>query len=139
MEDTVDINDILLSYLPTKRQSTSSGWTKFNCPMCVPMGTTPDTKQRGGIKVQGDTTIYNCFNCDFKAVWTVGDSLSNKFQWLLKTLGVSSSEIRRINFSLFRQKQLSTLNNFKTINVTSKPLFEKSELPKDSMSFIEMV
>ena len=41
--------DALQIYLPAKRKQTPSGWLAFNAPCCEHNGTTPDTRQRGGL------------------------------------------------------------------------------------------
>ena len=41
--------DALQVYLPAKRKQTPSGWLAFNAPCCEHNGTTPDTRQRGGL------------------------------------------------------------------------------------------
>ena len=46
--------DVLQTYLPSKRKQTPSGWLAFNAPCCEHNGTTPDTRQRGGLIAKAD-------------------------------------------------------------------------------------
>ena len=83
----MSIIDIVLSYLPKKRK-TPKGWYKFNAICCSHNGESADLRERGGIILTGDSISYHCFNCGFKATYTPGHSLSNKFRKLLDYLNI---------------------------------------------------
>ena len=78
--------DVLQTYLPAKRKQTPSGWLAFNAPCCEHNGTTPDTRQRGGLIAKADESVsFHCFNCGFKTSWRLGRNLSYKMKKFMNT------------------------------------------------------
>ena len=92
-----EIQDALLALLPPKRKSSPSGWTSFNAVCCHHNGDSLDTRHRGGIRIEKDGFVYNCFNCGFKAGWTPGKLLSKNTKTLFKWLGLTEPEIGKLN------------------------------------------
>ena len=77
--------DALQIYLPAKRKQTPSGWLAFNAPCCEHNGTTPDTRQRGGLIANADEGVsFHCFNCGFKTSWRNGRKLSFKMKKFMR-------------------------------------------------------
>ena len=86
--------DALQVYLPAKRKQTPSGWLAFNAPCCEHNGTTPDTRQRGGLIANADEGVsFHCFNCGFKTSWRNGRNLSFKMKKFMRFL------MKRVNLS----------------------------------------
>ncbi len=112
----MSIVDIVLSYLP-KRRKTPKGWYKFNAICCTANGESPDSRERGGILVHGDGITYHCFNCGFKAGFTPGNLLSNKFRSLLDYLNVTSEDKLRISHEALALREFAE---------TSSPLLNKN-------------
>ena len=125
------LRQTLESHLPSKRKKTPSGWTSFNAPCCHHNGETQDTRTRGGIMYQADGTVqYHCFNCGFKANYTPGRYLNNRFRKLLTWLNVSSSEIGKLSMQAMRLAQEITpetkTQQYQDID------FKYQALPKDA-------
>jgi hypothetical protein len=124
----------VLSYLPAKRKSTSSGWISFNAPCCVHNGESPDRRQRGGLKTTDQGWSYHCFNCGFTASFVLGRNLSFKARKLLGWLNVDRNEIERINLESLKHKNIAgmlderqqVLQKLQDIN------FEDRNLPADT-------
>jgi hypothetical protein len=96
----------ILSYLPAKRKSSSSGWVSFNAPCCVHNSESADRRQRGGLKTSDQGWSYHCFNCGFTASFVLGRNLSFKARKLLGWLNVDRNEIERINLESLRHKNI---------------------------------
>ena len=95
----------LLALLPSKRKATPSGWTSFNAPCCVHKGENRDTRQRGGILINSNGGFqYHCFNCNFKAGWTPGKLLSGNTKQLFKWVGMSETDIGKLNLVALKLK-----------------------------------
>jgi hypothetical protein len=126
-----DLRHTLESHLPSKRKKTPSGWTSFNAPCCHHNGETQDTRNRGGIMYQADGAIqYHCFNCGYKANFTPGRYLSNRFRKFLTWLNVSSSEIGKLSMQAMKLAQEITpetkTKQYEDVNFKYQPL------PKDA-------
>ena len=121
----------LLTYLPAKRKSTSSGWTSFNAPCCVHNGESADRRQRGGVKVTDQGWSYHCFNCGFTASFILGRNLSFKARRLLSWLNVPQEEIERINLESLRHRNITGIldDRQRTANVLQGIEFEDRDLP----------
>ena len=92
-----DLKHTLESHLPSRRKKTPSGWISFDARCCQHQGESPDTRQRGGIMYSGDGSVnYHCFNCGFKANYTPGRYLNNRFRKLLTWLNVPTSVISKL-------------------------------------------
>jgi hypothetical protein len=121
----------ILSYLPAKRKSTSSGWISFNGPCCVHNSENADRRQRGGIKVTGQDWSYHCFNCGFTASFVLGRTLSFKARKLLSWLNVPQQEIEYINLESLKHRNMQGIidDRQRIAQVLSGIEFEEKELP----------
>ena len=127
-----ELKQTLESHLPAKRKKTPSGWTSFNAPCCHHNGETQDNRTRGGIMYQADGAVqYHCFNCGYKANFTPGRYMNNRFRKLLTWLNVSSSEIGKLSMQAMRLAQEVTpetkTHQQEDVDFTYQPL------PKDSV------
>lgn len=122
----MSIVDAIYSYLPAKRKSTPSGWTKFNAVCCPHNGNTPDTRQRGGIIRHGDGVSYHCFNCGFKASYVNGRHLTRKMKQFLEWCGAPDDAITKISL-----EALKVEGDQKILEAISLPTLPDKELPKD--------
>jgi len=116
------ISDTLLTHLPGKRKQTPSGWISFNAPCC------DDKRQRGGFIVNGgDAISYHCFNCQFKASWQPGRTISQKMNKLMRLLNMGDDTISQLRLEALRLNDNST-----TVIQSVIPKFEPRALPLDS-------
>ena len=126
-----ELRQTVESHLPARRKKTPSGWISFNAPCCVSNGESADTRQRGGVMYQPDGAIqYHCFNCGFKANFTPGRYLNNRFRKLLTWLNVSNAEIGKLSMQAMKISQdvsPEKQNKIETIN------FHPGEFPKDAV------
>ncbi len=124
----MSIGEIIYSYLPAKRKQTPSGWIKFNAVCCHHNGTTPDTRQRGGMIQNGDGVSYHCFNCGYKASWQPGRHLTRKIRYLLQWLGAPDDVITKLSL-----EALKIESDSKALEAVSLPKFEDKPLPESAM------
>lgn len=121
--------DALQIYLPAKRKQTPSGWLAFNAPCCEHNGTTPDTRQRGGLIANADEGVsFHCFNCGFKTSWRNGRNLSFKMKKFMRWLNVPDDTITKLALQVLQTKTDST--GHKTF--ITLPKFVSKELPPKS-------
>jgi DNA primase len=73
---------------------------------------------------------YHCFNCGFKANYTPGRYLSNRFRKFLTWLNVSSSEIGKLSMQAMRLAQ--EISPESKIDQIEEISFQYQSLPKDS-------
>ena len=121
----------VVSFLPAKRKSTSSGWISFNAPCCPHQGENTDKRQRGGIKVASDGSwSYHCFNCGYTCSFVLGRNLTYKARKLLGWLGVDNIVIEQINLESLRHKSIHGLleDSQRTIKKVEVE-FEEKNLP----------
>jgi hypothetical protein len=107
--------------------------------MCVHRGETADTKMRCGVKPdQGGVVIFD-FNCGFKTRWKPGELLSKNMQAFLQAIGVSSSEVSRLNHKLFTMRGIlsKSPDAMNLIPETTRPTFQSTALPDGAKSFEE--
>lgn len=117
------ISDTLLTHLPGKKKQTPSGWISFNAPCC------DDKRQRGGFIVNGgDAISYHCFNCQFKASWQPGRTISQKMNKLMRLLNMGDDTISQLRLEALRLNDNST-----TVIHSVIPKFEPRALPLDSV------
>ena len=122
------IQNTILTSLPANRKKTPSGWISFNAPCCVHNGETADKKKRGGIMTSADGTIsYHCFNCGFKANYTVGRKLNQKMKTFMGYIGIPDDTIRKMAIEAMREEEGDVKYEQKKF-VT----FSKRELPKNA-------
>ena len=129
----------ILSYLPAKRKSTSSGWVSFNAPCCVHNGESADRRQRGGIKISNQDWSYHCFNCGFTASFILGRNLSFKSRKLLGWLNVDRNEIERINLESLKHKNIEGIlsERQQVVQRLQGIEFEDRDLPADTQPLNE--
>jgi hypothetical protein len=99
----------ILSFLPAKKKTASSGWISFNAPCCVHNGENQDRRSRGGLKLSDEGWSYHCFNCGYTASFVLGRNLSYKARKLLTWLNVPQEEIERINLESLKHKSIAGL------------------------------
>ena len=122
------IQNTILTSLPAGRKKTPSGWISFNAPCCVHNGETADKKKRGGIMTSADGTVsYHCFNCGFKANYTVGRKLNQKMRTFMGYINIPDDTIRKMAIEAMREEEGETKYEQKKF-VT----FSKRELPKNA-------
>jgi hypothetical protein len=124
------IQTTILNSLPAGKKKTPSGWTSFNAPCCVYNGESQDKKKRGGIMTTADGTLsYHCFNCGYKANYTIGRKLNFKMRQFMSWIGISEETVRKLAIEAMRYEEVD-------ITVTKKRFieFKKKELPKNSHS-----
>jgi len=116
------IIETILSHLPAKRKHTPSGWISFNAPCCG------DKRHRGGLIVNaGDAISYHCFNCQFKASWQPGRTISQKMRKLMRLFNMSDDLINQLSLEALR------LNSDQQEKVKSIiPEFHTRALPMDA-------
>lgn len=131
------LQDLILSHLGTLVQ-TPSGFAKTNCMMCHTLGHTPDTRKRFGIRFDNYTIAMNCFNCNFKAVWKIGEHLSRKFKSFLLEIGVSEKEIQKIAFGILQYNKGLTKHFIQDLKYNNLSFFNVS-LPENCLSFPELI
>jgi len=130
-----DIQTTVLSFLPANKKSTPSGWTSFDAVCCHNRGEKRDTRKRGGImtNTEGGFT-YHCFNCNFKAGWTPGKLLSKNTKDLFKYLGISDTDIGKLNLVALKIKDDQPVY-IKPIDLELK----ERDLPDGTMSIIDWI
>jgi hypothetical protein len=114
--------------LPPKRKITPSGWTSFNAVCCTHNGERPDNRKRGGFLLSGDGFQYHCFNCNFKAGWTPGKTLSKNTKNLLKWLNVSDEEINKCVIEALKSK-----DEIQATPVPKNFVIEPRQLPDNAL------
>jgi hypothetical protein len=123
----------VVSFLPGKKKSTSSGWISFNAPCCEHNSENRDRRQRGGLKPSPDGSwSYHCFNCGYTCSFVLGRNLTFKARKLLQWLNVPSEEIERINLESLKQKSITGLLSDRRPAVEKPVEFEKRNLPTDT-------
>jgi hypothetical protein len=101
----------------------------FNAPCCEHNGTTPDTRQRGGLIANADEGVsFHCFNCGFKTSWRNGRNLSFKMKKFMRWLNVPDDTITKLALQVLQTKTDST--GHKTF--ITLPKFVSKELPPKS-------
>lgn len=125
----------VISFLPAKRKSTSSGWVSFNAPCCPHNGENTDRRQRGGMKPGTDGSwSYHCFNCGYTCSFVLGRNLTFKARKLLQWLNVPTEEIERINLESLKHKSIAGLltDRQQVVETLSNIEFEDRDLPADT-------
>ena len=123
----------IVSYLPTKRKTNSSGWVSFNAPCCQHNGENQDRRQRGGLKTSDHGWSYHCFNCGYTASFVLGRNLTFKARKFLSWLNVPQEEIERINLESLRHKSITgILESRQSIEKPVDLQFEERDLPADT-------
>lgn len=105
------------SCIPPSWKSNASGWISGNCPMCQFTQNRPDTKKRGGFKIDGNNIRYHCFNCKYVVDWNPQQSINQKLRKLLEVLGADTAEIQRFSLMMLDIENQLT---FKKVEVKKK-------------------
>jgi transcription elongation factor Elf1 len=121
----------ILSIIPGKKKHTSSGWTSFNAICCNHRGHRSDTRQRGGVKLDGNNWVMHCFNCGYSCSFTLGKSISSKTRQFLQWCGIDKLEIQRWSLESLQQRDLLDLIQPKQKQVKIK--FNDHELPEGEL------
>jgi|TARA_R110001606_G_scaffold47376_5_gene120617 hypothetical protein len=131
----MNLQQVIYSSLPQPQRASSGGWMSFNCPCCIDNGEPRrDTRMRGGVRHDAESISYHCFNCGFTASHKNGRVINKKMILLMRNLGISDSDIKRIQLDAIREKELAdgpTLFISKT-QTTRIPSFKDCELPPGS-------
>jgi hypothetical protein len=125
----------VVSFLPSKRKQTASGWISFNAPCCIHRGDTQDKRQRGGMKPSPDGSwSYHCFNCGYTASFVLGRNLTFKARKLLEWMNVPTEEIERINLESLKHKSIEGLlgERQQVVNRLQNIEFEDRDLPAET-------
>lgn len=135
------VYDKLMTLIPGRRKTTSSGWTGTNGVCCIHNGETPDTRGRLSISMGSidNGVIARCFNCHFVAIWKPGNPLGRRMKDLLGWFGMPDEEIRKLNFNIWQQNQNMNLNVNFTPRVYTNLSFVEHPLPKGSRNIIELL
>ena len=122
----------ILSIIPGKKKTTSSGWHSFNAICCGHLGHKPDRRMRGGIKFDGQTNwSMHCFNCGYKCNFVLGRSISYKTKQLLLWCGIDDTQIGKWSLESLQQKDLLEIVIQKKTKIKIK--FKDHELPESEM------
>ena len=121
----------VVSYLPSKRKQTPSGWISFNAACCHHNGASQDKRGRGGLKASDQGWSYHCFNCSYTASFILGRTVSFKARRLLGWLGVPDAEIDHLNLESLRHRSINGIleERQQTFNALSTIEFEECDLP----------
>ena len=122
----------ILSIIPGKKKTTSSGWHSFNAICCGHLGHKPDRRMRGGIKFDGQTNwSMHCFNCGYKCNFVLGRSISYKTKQLLLWCGIDDTQIGKWSIESLQQKDLLEIVIQKKTKIKIK--FKDHELPEGEL------
>jgi len=126
----------ILSIIPGKKKSTSSGWQSFNAICCHHRGHKADRRMRGGIKFDGQTNwVMHCFNCSFSCNFTMGKTISPKTRQFLEWSGIDSEQIQRWSLESLQHKDLL---DFTVTRKKKDPIkFKSKELPDGELLDID--
>ena len=127
-----------LSYV-RHRRATRTGFVNICCPMCVLRGQSrADRFFRCGIANSDGGIVIKCFNCNFIAKWRPGDFLGAGMQQFLRSLGVSSQDIRKMAYWASSVHAMIGLQPDLQIAVRPiKPNFPTICLPEDARTISE--
>jgi hypothetical protein len=126
----------ILSIVPGKKKLTQSGWHSFNAVCCHHRGHKADKRGRGGIRFDGEYNwSYHCFNCNFKAGFTLGKQLSKNAKQLLIWCGVDDIQINKWNLESLQNKDLLDIIFSKKKKIKVK--FNEVSLPDDAIMIDE--
>ena len=127
--------DKFQTLLPPRAKSSPSGWTSFNAPCCHHRGHSPDTRKRAGIRFDGNSIVYNCFNCKFTTGWQPGSSIGEKMKTLCRWLGASEDTVKELVFEAMKTEG----DEYKPEHHEIKLEFTDKELPEGAMPLLEWI
>lgn len=96
----------VLSIIPGKKKQTQSGWISFNAVCCGHRGHRQDTRQRGGVKMDGYNWVMHCFNCNYSCSFSLGKVINNKTKQFLVWCGVDIDQIQKWSIESLQKKDL---------------------------------
>jgi len=131
----MDITQLIIRHLPTKKKSNASGGWYICCSMCTSRGESRnDTKFRGGLTPRSDGgIIYHCHNCGFATKWEVGGHVSKNLMNFMVTLGIDSKQIPIALRLLPANQKLETVIDIDVPEVAID--FEEVKLPRQAHTF----
>lgn len=127
--------DKFRTLLPPRAKQSPSGWTSFNAPCCQHRGHSPDTRKRGGIRFDGNSVVYNCFNCKFSTGWQPGSPFGEKMKTLSRWLGAGEDLIKELVFEALKTES----EDYQPDQIQLKVDFEDKELPEGAMPLFEWI
>ena len=98
--------DALQVYLSAKRKQIS-GWLASPRSCCEHNGTTPDTRQRGGLIANADEGVSSFTNCGFKTSWRNGRNPSLKMKKFMRWLNVPDDTITKLALQVHKRKLIA--------------------------------
>ncbi len=125
--------DKFRTLLPPRAKHSPSGWTSFNAPCCQHRGHSPDTRKRGGIRFDGNSVVYNCFNCKFSTGWQPGAPFGEKMKTLAKWLGANEDLIKELVFEALKTEG----EEYQPDHSQPKIEFSDKELPEGALPLTE--
>ena len=125
--------DKFRSLLPPRAKHSPSGWTSFNAPCCQHRGHSPDTRKRGGIRFDGNSIVYNCFNCKFSTGWQPGAPFGEKMKTFSRWLGASEDTIKELVFEAMKTEG----DDYRPEHQETKLEFTDKELPEGAMPLLK--
>ena len=129
------VSETVLTYLPSKRKTTPSGWLSFNAPCCHHNGHAADNRGRGGLIDNADGGIsYHCFNCGFKASWQPGRNFSHKLRRLLQWMGAPDDIINKVALEVMRENEGVQAKE----RIAELPSFNTVPLPDDAIKVADI-
>jgi hypothetical protein len=97
----------ITTIIPARHRRTQKGWWSFDCPVCHLHNTSSDKRGRGGIHLTPDDGwAYHCFNCNHRAKFVPGETLSLAAKQLLRGLGLTEEDLTFINLESIKQRGL---------------------------------
>lgn len=96
----------VLSIIPGKKKQTQSGWISFNAVCCSHRGHRPDTRHRGGVKMDGYNWVMHCFNCNYSCSFSLGKVINNKTKQFLVWCGADIDQIQKWSIESLQKKDL---------------------------------
>lgn len=120
-----------------KLKNSRKGWKTQNCPLCILRGHSQDKKGRFGIHISSEGIGINCFNCAFHAIWTINGELSKDFCWFLTAISVPQSDVNKLKFQAFREKEAGQIFSAPKLegNIFSKWI--ETPLPENANTLTE--
>jgi len=129
------VSETVLTYIPSKRKQTPSGWLSFNAPCCHNNGNSADTRGRGGLISNPDGGVsYHCFNCGFKASWQPGRNFSHKLRKLLQWMGAPDDIINKVALEVMRENE----GVIAKTQIAQLPTFNTVPLPDDAVKIVDI-
>ncbi len=127
--------DKFRSLIPPRAKSSPSGWTSFNAPCCQHRGHSPDTRKRAGVRFDGNSVVYNCFNCKFSTGWQPGAPFGEKMKTLARWMGAGEDTIKELIFEAMKTES----DEYQPETQQAVIEFTDKELPEGAMPLLEWV